>query len=206
MGDLAATPPADPLELLRERSYIVLLVFGALIGVPVAVRAAPLIQLVGDTPHGRLSSVPGARMYRTGDLVRWNAGGDVEYLGRMDRQVKFRGYRIEPAEVEGVLEQHPLVGRALVGVHGDDVSARLVAWVVPRAESSPDPSQLREFAASKLGPQLVPSTIVLIDRVPETPGGKVDLRALPAPEARPVERALVTKLADVTGSIVQQCF
>lgn len=152
------------------------------------------------------SSVPGARMYRTGDLVRWNAGGDVEYLGRMDRQVKFRGYRIEPAEVEGVLEQHPLVGRALVGVHGDDVSARLVAWVVPRADGSPDPSQLREFAASKLGPQLVPSTIVLIDRVPETPGGKVDLRALPAPEARPVERDLVTKLADVTGSIVQQCF
>ncbi|MFN8024434.1 MAG: amino acid adenylation domain-containing protein [Acidimicrobiales bacterium] len=152
------------------------------------------------------SSLPGARMYRTGDLVRWDLGADVEYLGRMDRQVKYRGYRIEPAEVEGVLEQHPQVARAIVGVHGEETSARLVAWIVPGPDGPPDQTELREFASGKLGPQLVPATFVVIDRIPETPGGKVDLRALPAPEVRPVERDLASKLADVTGAIVQDCF
>jgi thioesterase domain-containing protein/acyl carrier protein len=154
----------------------------------------------------RLSWTPGARMYATGDLARWMPDGNIEYLGRVDRQVKLRGYRIEPGEVESVLERHPGVARAVVAVHGTGGLERLVAWVLPAPGPRPEPSELRDFAREHLPAQMVPAATVLVDHLPETPGGKIDIRALPAPDARPAQRGGAARLQDVTGSTLQDCF
>ncbi|HEX6681372.1 MAG TPA: amino acid adenylation domain-containing protein, partial [Candidatus Limnocylindrales bacterium] len=121
---------------------------------------------------------PGARMYRTGDLARWNPDGILEYHGRIDDQLKLRGYRIEPAEVEHALAAQPGVTRAVVTVHNE----RLIAYAVGE---NLDGSVLRTRAAETLPAYLLPSTIVILDRLPLTPNGKVDRRALPTPEIRP---------------------
>ncbi|MFF3672030.1 phosphopantetheine-binding protein [Microtetraspora malaysiensis] len=113
----------------------------------------------------------GSRRYRTGDRARFRLDGTLEILGRLDRQVKVRGYRIEPGEVESVLLTHPSVRQATVTVRDD----RLVAYVVQ------DPAPLHDHLAAELPPHLMPSAIVSLDRIPLTPGGKVDLAALPAP-------------------------
>ena len=153
-----------------------------------------------------VSGQPGARMYRTGDLARWCPDGNIEYLGRVDRQVKLRGYRIEPGEIETVLERHPDVARAVVAVHGCDGAERLVAWVLPSPGARPDPVDLREFTRDLLPSQMVPATVVVVDHLPETPGGKIDLRALPTPEIRATTTTASTALLDETGVAVQQCF
>ncbi len=153
-----------------------------------------------------LSPVQGARMYRTGDLVRWLPDGNLEYLGRIDRQVKLRGYRIEPGEVESALERHACVARAVVAVHGTGGLERLAAWVVPAAGQQPDPTELREFAREHLPAHMVPAVVVLIDDVPETPGGKIDVRALPAPDARPAARGDAVPLLGTNGAIIVDCF
>ncbi|MFI6785386.1 amino acid adenylation domain-containing protein [Micromonospora sp. NPDC050276] len=116
----------------------------------------------------------GARMYRTGDLARWRPDGVLEFLGRTDGQVKVRGYRIELGEVEAALATHPSVRQVVVGVHGQ----QLVAYVVP----SVDPADLRAHAASILPSYMVPGAIVHLDAIPLTINGKVDRRALPAPD------------------------
>ncbi|TWF80521.1 non-ribosomal peptide synthase protein (TIGR01720 family)/amino acid adenylation domain-containing protein [Pseudonocardia hierapolitana] len=123
----------------------------------------------------------GARMYRTGDLVRWapsgsDAGGTLEYLGRSDHQVKVRGFRIELGEIESVLESVPGVRRAAVAVHED----RVVAYVV--AASGDVASDARESAAERLPAYMVPSIVTVLDALPQTPNGKIDRAALPAPE------------------------
>ncbi len=153
-----------------------------------------------------LSTDPDARMYRTGDLVRWLPDGNLEYLGRIDRQVKLRGYRIEPGEVESVLERHPGVARAVVGVHGAGDLERLVAWVLPAAGPRPEPSDLRDFAREHLPAHMVPSAVVLVDRLPETPGGKVDIGALPNPDTRPAPFDTAAPPLNVTGAAIQECF
>ncbi|MCX4758392.1 amino acid adenylation domain-containing protein [Kitasatospora purpeofusca] len=131
---------------------------------------------------------PGTRMYRTGDLVRRTRDGGIDYLGRTDHQVKIRGFRIELGEIEHVLTRHPRVLAATVTAREDGAAGlRLVAHVVPdqgrdRAAGPLDPAELRAFAAESLPGYMVPAAVVLLDALPLTASGKVDLRALPAPD------------------------
>ncbi|THA25971.1 non-ribosomal peptide synthetase [Streptomyces sp. RKND-216] len=125
------------------------------------------------------SPVPGARLYRTGDLVRLDASGRPHYLGRADDQVKVRGQRVEPAEIEGVLARHPQVTASVAAVRDD----RLVAWIVPGERGAPDVDGLRDLCASTLPAFMVPSVFVPVERVPLTVNGKVDRAALPDPQA-----------------------
>ncbi|HEX5853263.1 MAG TPA: amino acid adenylation domain-containing protein [Solirubrobacteraceae bacterium] len=126
------------------------------------------------------------RLYRTGDLVRWRESGTLEFLGRIDHQVKLRGFRIELQEIEAVLESDPAVGAAVATVREDSPGdRRLVAYVVAADDRAPE-EQLRQLLKSKLPPFMVPSTIVTLDALPVTPNGKLDRAALPAPDgARP---------------------
>ncbi|HEU4452819.1 MAG TPA: amino acid adenylation domain-containing protein, partial [Longimicrobium sp.] len=125
------------------------------------------------------SPVPGARMYRTGDRARWTAEGVVEYLGRLDFQVKVRGLRIELGEVEDALRRHAGVRDAVVLARGEGEDRRLVAWVV----SDAGPAELRAHLLAHLPEYMVPSVFVLLDALPLTQSGKVDRRALPDPDA-----------------------
>ncbi|MFI0976470.1 amino acid adenylation domain-containing protein [Streptomyces sp. NPDC021093] len=129
-------------------------------------------------PYGR----PGARMYRTGDVVRWAADGNLEFLGRADSQVKVRGFRIEPGEIETVLARHPSVAECVVSVKqygaGD---ARLVAHVVPPAGVRTDSAVLRAHAAAALPDYMVPAAVMELAGFPLTPNGKIDRAALPEP-------------------------
>jgi amino acid adenylation domain-containing protein len=128
---------------------------------------------------------PGARLYRTGDLARYRPDGQIEYQGRTDNQVKVRGYRIEPGEVEAALEQHPEVSEAAVVVReGADKEKQLVAYIVPRSTgAAPAPDELRKFLASRLPQFIIPSAFVSLDALPLTPIGKLDRNALPEPES-----------------------
>ncbi|MFC7728346.1 amino acid adenylation domain-containing protein [Actinomadura keratinilytica] len=129
---------------------------------------------------------PGDRMYRTGDLVRRHRRGDgteyLTYAGRADRQIKIRGNRIEPGEVEARIAARPGVARAaVVDRHDGPGGARLVAYVVPAPGARLDAARLRTALARTLPDAMVPSDVVLLDELPLTPGGKIDRRALPAP-------------------------
>ncbi len=127
---------------------------------------------------------PGARVYRTGDLVRWRPDGTLEYLGRLDNQVKVRGFRIEPGEVEAAIAQYPEVREVAVAARPDGHGGkRLVAYVVPRAASGPPLTELRPFLGERLAPHMIPSLFVTLTSLPLTPSGKIDRQRLPAPEA-----------------------
>ncbi|HSF41610.1 MAG TPA: amino acid adenylation domain-containing protein [Thermoanaerobaculia bacterium] len=126
---------------------------------------------------------PGDRLYRTGDLVRLLASGELEYLGRIDTQIKVRGFRIEPGEIEAALTSHPAVAEAVVVAHEGDAGKRLVAYVVPKEGEQPaTPADLRLFLSSRLPEHMVPATYLSLGALPLTANGKVDRRALPAPE------------------------
>ncbi|MEU8897091.1 amino acid adenylation domain-containing protein [Nocardia sp. NPDC048505] len=132
---------------------------------------------------------PGARMYRTGDLVRrrgTDAGAPIlEYLGRNDFQVKLRGVRVEPGEVDAVLTAHPDVSAAVtVPWSGPTGSTALASYIVPRVGDRLDPAELREFCGRRLPAHLVPGTITVLDALPLTGNGKLDRRALPEPVLR----------------------
>jgi amino acid adenylation domain-containing protein len=126
---------------------------------------------------------PGARLYRTGDLVRLLPGGDLEFLGRTDDQVKIRGFRVELREVEAALGRHPGVAAAVVTAREDAPGdRRLAGYVVPQNGGVPEVSALRAFLAESLPDYMVPAAFVVLDALPLTPSGKVDRRALPAPD------------------------
>jgi amino acid adenylation domain-containing protein len=133
---------------------------------------------------------PGARLYRTGDAARRRPSGDLEFLGRVDQQVKIRGFRIEPGEIEAQLVTHESVSEAVVVAREDRPGdKRLVAYVVGREGAAPDPGTLREHVMSKLPDYMVPSVFVMLPVMPQTRSGKVDRRALPAPEVEDYQRA-----------------
>ncbi|MGW4667597.1 amino acid adenylation domain-containing protein, partial [Streptosporangium sandarakinum] len=156
-------------------------------GVARGYRGAPALtaaRFVPD-PYGPA----GSRLYRTGDRARLRPDGRVEILGRVDRQVKIRGYRVEPGEIEDRLLSLPGVARAVVTVREDTPGdRRLVAYVVPQAEDEPTghlaEDELLARLAAELPPYMVPGAVVVVDRIPLTPSGKVDQAALPAPGPR----------------------
>ncbi|UEA85464.1 non-ribosomal peptide synthetase [Tsukamurella paurometabola] len=147
----------------------------------------------------------GARVYRTGDLVRWLPDGSLEYVGRADDQVKLRGFRIEPGEVEAALAACPGVTAAAVTVQGDGAARRLVGYVTGTASEA----DVRADAARRLPAHMVPARVVALDALPLTANGKVDRAALPAPDvsdearyrapATSAEETLAAVFAEVLG-------
>ena len=142
----------------------------------------------------------GRRMYRTGDLGRWRPGGELEFLGRADFQVKIRGFRVELAEVESALESHPEVSEAVVLVReGPAGDARLVGYVSSAGAGVPDLDQrLRAHAATKVPDYMVPSRVVVLEKLPLTANGKIDRRALPGPRWDAPERSSRVPLSTST--------
>ncbi len=126
--------------------------------------------------------MPGERLYRTGDLVRWRADGELDYLGRLDTQVKLRGFRIELGEIEAALLAQESIAQAVVVAREEGPAKRLVAYVVPHKDTSPDVGELRRALQQGLPDYMVPSAIMRLDRLPLTPNGKLDRNALPAPD------------------------
>jgi len=120
---------------------------------------------------------------QTGDLARYLPDGNIEFLGRLDHQVKIRGFRIELGEIEATLTQHPLVREAVVMAREDEPGdKRLVAYLVPAQELTPTKIELRKYLKGKLPAYMVPSSFVLLEKMPLTLNGKVDRCALPAPD------------------------
>ncbi|MBX5488032.1 MAG: amino acid adenylation domain-containing protein, partial [Mycolicibacterium hassiacum] len=153
---------------------------------------------------------PGSRMYRTGDLVRWGADGQLRYLGRADEQVKIRGYRIELGDIQSALAGLDGVRQAAVIVREDRPGdKRLVGYVTETAPGAVRPSELRAALAEQLPPYMVPAAVVVLDALPLTGNGKLDRRALPAPDYRegdnyrapstPAEEILAGVYAQVLG-------
>ncbi len=132
-------------------------------------------------PHPFASGA--SRIYRTGDLVRWLPDGNLEFIGRSDAQLKIRGYRVEPGEVESVLASHPAVEAAFVTVHSDSSAGKqLTAYIVARNKIGAAPEKLRQFLEARLPAYLIPAHFVCLERLPLTPNGKVDRAALPEPD------------------------
>ncbi len=125
------------------------------------------------------SDVPGARMYRTGDQVRQRPDGSLQFLGRIDHQVKIRGYRIELEEIEARLLAHPAVAQAVVQASGAGLDQYLAAFIVSRRQQETHPADLRAHLLESLPDYMVPTRFVELDRMPTTPNGKIDRRALP---------------------------
>ncbi|WP_345025516.1 amino acid adenylation domain-containing protein, partial [Actinomadura keratinilytica] len=165
-GALRPVPPGTPGELY---------VAGPLLARGYLGRPALTAERFVACPYGP----PGERMYRTGDLVRWRDDGTLDYLGRVDQQVKIRGIRIELGEVEAVLTAHETVAQAAAAVR----DGRLVGYVVPAPGAAVDEAELRRFAGRSLPDHAVPAVLVVLDELPQTPNGKLDRAALPAPTA-----------------------
>jgi amino acid adenylation domain-containing protein len=131
---------------------------------------------------------PGARAYATGDRVRHSPDGSLQFLGRVDTQVKVRGFRVEPGEIEAILSSHPAVRDAVVVARGAGADRRLFAYVVAR-DASLTTAQLHAHAQQRLPDYMVPSAFAFMDTLPVTPSGKVDRKALPAIELQPRDAA-----------------
>ncbi|MBB1242298.1 amino acid adenylation domain-containing protein [Streptomyces durbertensis] len=194
-ADLAPAPVGAPGEL-----YLA----GAGVSHGYVRRPGPTAERFVADPYG----AAGGRLYRTGDLVRWTTDGELVFVGRADDQVKVRGFRIELGEIEAVLAAHPAVRQVTVVVREDRAGdKRIVAYPVLEPEASPgELPDLRAEAARVLPSYMVPSAVVPLAELPVTAIGKVDLRALPAPEsgggrapAGAVEEALCALFAEAVG-------
>ncbi|WP_144383925.1 non-ribosomal peptide synthetase [Streptomyces sp. SAJ15] len=151
---------------------------------------------------------PGERMYRTGDLARYRADGELEYLGRIDHQVKVRGFRVEPGEIEAALLTHPGVKAAVVEARGTGAAQALIAWVVAADGEPPSVEALRRYCADRLPEYMVPTVFVPLDALPLTVAGKVERRRLPEPEhterggtepSTPLQKSVAAVFAEVLG-------
>ncbi|HET9359033.1 MAG TPA: amino acid adenylation domain-containing protein, partial [Vicinamibacterales bacterium] len=129
-----------------------------------------------------LSEHGGARLYKTGDLVRYLESGAIEFLGRLDYQLKIRGFRVELGEIETALTSHPMVRGSVVVAQAGPTAKRLIAYLVAESDRTPSTSQLREYLAQRLPDYMVPAVFMTLDAFPLTANGKVDRRALPAPD------------------------
>ncbi|MBW7967155.1 amino acid adenylation domain-containing protein [Bradyrhizobium sp. BR 10261] len=191
--DPAGRPAADTGEIAVRSPYIALGYFG---------RPDLTAERFVPDPFG-----VGKRLYKTGDLARWRTDGELEFLGRSDQQVKVRGFRIEPGEIEAALVRHPAVDQAVVDAREDRPGDKqLIGYVVSSAHKSAEASTLRRYLGDLLPDHMIPAAIVVIDALPLTPNGKLDRRALPAPKfssavARsaqtPIEEALSVIWSDV---------
>jgi hypothetical protein len=138
-------------------------------------------------PYAGLWGRPGERLYRTGDLVRLLPGGLLEFVGRADGQMKLRGYRIEPGEIEATLAGHPAVSQVVVLAREDPAGdVRLVAYAAAKGEPAPEPEALRDYLEERLPAYMVPQTVHVLAELPVSAQGKVDRLALArlAPETR----------------------
>jgi amino acid adenylation domain-containing protein len=160
------------------------------------------------------SGDPRARLYKTGDLARYLPDGNIEFLGRIDQQVKIGGFRIEPGEIEAALRQHPAVGQCVVVAREDQAGDKqLLAYVVAAAgQPAVSIGELRRFTATQLPDYMIPNAVIWLNCLPLTPNGKVDRKALPAPELgrasseagyiaprTPIEKALAEIWCKVLG-------
>ncbi|OYD96431.1 hypothetical protein CDG76_06490 [Nostoc sp. 'Peltigera membranacea cyanobiont' 210A] len=155
---------------------------------------------------GRRQEAGGSKLYKTGDLARYLPDGNIQYLGRIDNQVKIRGLRIELGEIEEILSQHRDVQVCCVILREDTPSdKRLVAYVVAHQDCTPTISELRQFLKARLPEYMLPTGFTILEALPLTPNGKVDRRALPAPESRSgIEVSLVaprTHIEEILASI-----
>jgi amino acid adenylation domain-containing protein len=121
------------------------------------------------------------RLYRTGDLGRYREDGNIEFHGRVDHQIKLRGYRVELGEIEAILGGHPAVAQAVISPYGEAGNAQLAAYLVLEAECAVTQDELREFARRKLPDYMIPTVFVFLPGLPLTPNGKIDRHALPKP-------------------------
>ncbi|WP_027248867.1 non-ribosomal peptide synthetase [Planktothrix agardhii] len=153
-------------------------------------------EVIPPTPLNKGGNEP-SKLYKTGDLCRYLPDGNIEYLGRIDNQVKIRGFRIELGEIETILSQHIAVKTAIVIAREDETEQkRLVAYIVPQAEGISNPqeqsllavTELRQFLKAQLPEYMVPSAFVILESLPLTSNGKVDRRALPAPDFQSEEQ------------------
>ena len=153
------------------------------------------------------TQTPGARLYQTGDLVRYLSDGNIEYIGRIDKQVKIRGFRIELGEIETALARHPQVkATAVIAREDRPGDKKLVAYFVPQQPESDlvGSSQLRSFLQQQLPSYMLPTAYVRLESLPITPGGKVDRRALPAPDfSREDLKQLATPNSDTERKLVE---
>ncbi|HEU5375285.1 MAG TPA: amino acid adenylation domain-containing protein [Ktedonobacteraceae bacterium] len=141
----------------------------------------PELTASGFIPNPYATEVDAStsRMYRTGDLARYLPNGNIEYLGRLDRQIKIRGIRVEPGEIEAILAEYTGIHEAIVLLHpGTSDMARLVAYVVPEKEAMPAASELRQFLEWRLPTYMVPSAFIMLDKLPLNHNGKIDRSAL----------------------------
>jgi acyl carrier protein len=144
------------------------------------------------------------RMYKTGDRVRFLVDGNLEYLGRTDDQVKWRGFRIEPGEIEARLAEHPAVQQAAVLLREDSPGdKRLVAYLIAAPEQTLDTQTVRTWLKNQLPDYMVPSTLLLLDNLPLTPSGKVARRKLPVPDYADAAQVYVAPRTPTEEILVQ---
>lgn len=154
------------------------------VGVARGYRNRPNLTAERFVPNPFNPANPAAKLFKTGDLGKSLPNGEIAFLGRLDDQIKVRGYRIEPNEVGAALNHHPAVSHSFVMARDYDQSgARLIAYVVPKSASVIKRSELREFLAARLPEFMIPATFVTLAALPLTPHGKVDRAALPAPDS-----------------------